>query len=87
MAKQLQADGFAVGRYKARRCMHQAGVAVRRPRQRHPVTTDTQPRHAVAPPLLARQFDVAQPDQVWAGDITSLGTADGWLSLAVLLDV
>jgi putative transposase len=87
MAKQLQADGFAVGRYKARRLMRQAAVAVRRPRQRHPVTTDSRHRHAVAPNLLARQFDVAQPDQGWAGDITYLWTAEGWLYLAVLLDL
>jgi putative transposase len=87
MAKQLQADGFTVGRYKARRVRHQAGVAVRRPRQRHPMTTASRHRHAVAPDLLARQFDVAQPDQVWAGDITYLWTAAGWLSLAVLLEV
>jgi putative transposase len=87
MAKQLQADGFAVGRYKARRCMHQAGVAVRHPRQRRPMTTDSRHRHAVAPNLLARQFDVAQPDQVWVGDITYLWTAEGWLYLAVLLDL
>jgi transposase InsO family protein len=87
MAKQLQADGFTVGRYKARRVMHQAGVAVRRPRQRQPMTTDSRHRHAVAPNLLARQFDVAQPDQVWAGDITYLWTAEGWLYLAVLLDL
>jgi hypothetical protein len=38
-------------------------VAVRWPRQRHPVTTDSRHRHAVAPNLLARQVDVAQPDQ------------------------
>ena len=87
MAKQLQADGFTVGRYKARRVMHQAGVVVRRPRQRPPMTTDSQHRHAVAPNLLARQFDVALPDQVWAGDITYLWTAEGWLYLAVLLDL
>lgn len=87
MAKPLQADGFTVGRYKARRGMHQAGVVVRRPRQRPPMTTDSQHRHAVAPNLLARQCDVALPDQVWAGDITYLWTAEGWLSLAVLLDL
>jgi transposase InsO family protein len=87
MAKQLQADGFAVGRYTARRLMRQAAVAVRRPRRRHPVTTDSRHRHAVAPNLLARQFDVAQPDQVWAGDITYLWTPEGWLYLAVLLDL
>ena len=51
------------------------------------MTTDSQHRHAVAPNLLARQFDVALPEQVWAGDITYLWTAEGWLYLAVLLDL
>ena len=62
-------------------------MAGRRPQQRHPVTTDSRHRHAVAPNLLARQFDVAQPDQGWAGAITYLWTAEGWLYLAVLLDL
>jgi transposase InsO family protein len=87
MAKQLQNEGYAVGRYKARRLMQQAGVAVRRPRWRHPVTTNSRHGYAVAPNLLARQFDVTQPDKVWAGDITYLWTAEGWLYLAALLDV
>jgi transposase InsO family protein len=51
------------------------------------MTTDSRHRHAVAPHLLARQCDVAPPDQVWAGDITYLWTAEGWWYLAVLLDV
>jgi hypothetical protein len=41
MAKQLQDDGFHVGRAKARRLMNQAGVAVQRPRRRGPLTTDS----------------------------------------------
>lgn len=87
MAKQLQADGFTGGRYKARRVMHHAGVGVRRPRQRPPRTTDSQHHHAGAPNLLARQCDVALPEQVGAGDITYLWTAEGWWYLAVLLDL
>jgi putative transposase len=86
MAKQLQDDGFTVGRYKARRLMHQAGVTVRRPRQRRPMTTDSRHGHAVAPNLLARQFDVERPDQAWVGDITYVWTAEGWLYVSVLLD-
>jgi putative transposase len=69
IAKHLHADGFAVGRYKARRLMQQAAVSVQRRPKRHPVTTDSRHRYRVAPNLLARQFDVAQPDQVWAGEI------------------
>jgi putative transposase len=86
MAKQLQAEGFSVGRYKARRLMQEAGVAVRH-RKRCPVTTDSRHGYAVAPNLLARQFDVEQSDTVWAGDITYLWTAEGWLYVAALLDL
>jgi hypothetical protein len=56
MAKPLQADGFAVGRYKARRLMRQAKVMVQRRKQRHPMTTDSRHGYTVAPNLLARQF-------------------------------
>lgn len=87
MAKQLQDDGFHVGRAKARRLMHKAGVAVQRPRRRGPMTTDSRHHYAVAPNLLARQFDVTAPDHVWAGDITYIWTAEGWLYLAVLVDL
>jgi putative transposase len=86
MAKQLQDDGCAIGRYKARRLMRQANVIVQRPRKRHPVTTGSRHGDLVAPNLLARQCAVEQPDQVWGGDITYVGTAEGWLYLAVLLD-
>ena len=87
LAQQLQDDGFHVGRAKARRVMHKAGVAVQRPRRRGPLTTDSRHHDAVAPNLLARQFDVTAPDHVWAGDITYIGTAEGWLYLAVLVDL
>jgi putative transposase len=87
MAKQLQAAGFAVGRHKARQLMRQAGIVVRRRTRRRPVTTESRHGYHVAPNLLARQFDVDQPDQVWAGDITYVWTAEGWLYVAVLLDL
>jgi transposase InsO family protein len=87
MAKQLQAEGYAVGRGKARRLMREAGVAVRRPTHRRPRTTDSRHGYGVAPNLLARQLAGEQPDQAWVGDITSLWTQEGWLYLAVLLDL
>lgn len=87
MAKQLQAEGFAVGRAKARRLMQEAGLTVRRRTRRGPVTTDSQHRYPIAPNLLARQFEVEKPNQVWAGAITYIWTAEGWLYLAVLLDL
>jgi putative transposase len=87
LAKQLQEEGFHVGRAKARRLMKEAGVTVQHPKRRAPMTTDSRHGYAVAPNLLARQFDVSAPDQVWAGDITYIWTAEGWLYLAVLLDL
>jgi transposase InsO family protein len=67
--------------------MKEAGVSVRRPRVRGPVTTESRHDDGVADNVLARQCDVAQPDQAWAGDITYIWTAEGWLYLSVLLDV
>ena len=87
LAKQLQADGFSVRRYKAKRLMRQAKVTVQRSKKRSPVTTDSRHGYTVAPTLLARQFAVEKPDQVWVGDITYVWTAEGWLYLAVLLDL
>jgi putative transposase len=87
MAKPLQDAGGAVGRAQARRLMQEAGVLVRRPRARGPVTTDSRHDYGVADNVLARQFDVAKPEQAWSGDITYIWTAEGWLYLSVLLDL
>ena len=78
MATQLQAEGLSVGRSTARRLRQEAGVAVRRPKARGPVTTDSRHGDGVTDNVLARQFDVAKPDQAWAGDITDIWTEEGW---------
>jgi len=67
--------------------MPQAAVTVRRPKPHHPVTTDRRHGYAVAPHVLAHQFAVEQPNQVWVEDITSVWTVEGWLCVAVLLDL
>ena len=64
--------------------MQQAGVAVRRARPRHPITTNSRHGYGVAPTLLARQLDGERPDQGWVGDITYVWTAEGWLYVSVL---
>jgi len=87
MAKALQAEGFAVGRAKARRLMNEAGVQVRRAKRRAPVTTDSRYGDEVAPNLRARHFDVDAPDLAWVGDITYVWTAEGWLYVSTLLDL
>ena len=86
MAKALQAEGFAVGRVKARRLMKEAGVQVQRTQRRTPVTTESRHGYEVAPNLLARHFDVEAPDVAWVGD-TYVWTAEGWLYVSTLLDL
>jgi transposase InsO family protein len=87
LAKHLQAVGFAVGRYTACRLMRQAGIVVRRPTRRRPVTMDSRHGACVAPTLLARPCDGDTPEQVWAGDSTYVWTAQGWWYVAVRLDL
>jgi transposase InsO family protein len=67
--------------------MQEAGVRVRRAKPRGPITTESRHGYGIAENVLARHCDVATPDQAWAGDITDIWTAEGWLSVAVLLDV
>lgn len=87
MAKQLQDEGFQVGRYKARRLMRELDLSVKRRARRRPQTTDSRHGFGVAPNLLERRFDVERPDCAWCGDITYLWTEEGWLYLSVLLDL
>ncbi len=86
MMHELQAEGHVVGRYRTRTLMRKAQVIVKR-RRRWTLTTQSRHAHPVAPNHLARQFTVAAPNQVWAGDITYLWTQEGWLYLAVVLDL
>ena len=60
---------------------------VAKPNKRFKVTTDSNHKHPVAPNLLNRQFQVDRPDTVWASDITYLWTHQGWLYVAVILDL
>ena len=87
MAKTLQKEGLPVGRYKARRLMKEAGVVVRRRNPRKPQTTDSRHGYGVAPNVLDRRFGVSEPNVAWAGDLTYIWTREGWLYLAVLLDL
>ncbi len=87
MAKELQDEGLTVGRVQARRLMNEAGVRAQRAKRRGPVTTDSRHGYEVAPNLLARHFDVDEPDQAWVGDITYVWTAEGWLYVSTLLDL
>ena len=82
----MLARGIRVGKDRVRKLMQQHGIKARAKR-RFKATTNSRHNLPVAPHLLERQFDVATPDQAWAGDITYIATDEGWLYLAVVIDL
>jgi transposase InsO family protein len=82
----LAIDGEATSCKRVARIMRQEGLRVR-PRRRFVCTTNSRHDFRIAPNLLARNFEPAGPNQVWATDITYIWTQTGWLYLAVVLDL
>lgn len=83
---ELREEGIRCGRHRVARLMRQDRLQAR-PRRRFKRTTQSAHGHSVAANELQRQFQVAVPDCCWAGDITYIWTQEGWLYLAVLLDL
>jgi putative transposase len=83
---ELRARGTRVGRKRVERLMCENGLQARRKR-RFCHTTDSKHPGPIAPNILARRFDPAAPNQVWATDVTYVWTEEGWLYLAVILDL
>lgn len=81
-----QAQGVRCGRKRVARLMRQRGLVAWR-RRRFRVTTQSRHAHPVAPNLVQRHFVVAGRDRVWVSDITYVPTREGWLYLAVVLDL
>ena len=82
----LEEEGFEVSRNRVARLMRENGIRAKGKR-RFRKTTDSDHDHRVAPNHLARDFEVEAPNNVWAGDITYLWTSEGWMYLAVILDL
>ncbi len=84
--RELRARGVRVGKKRVERLMRDRGLQGCKKR-RFVRTTDSRHDHPIAPNLLQRQFDAEAPDRAWVGDVTYIPTAEGWLYLAVLLDL
>ncbi|MGL6508712.1 IS3 family transposase [Aeromonas hydrophila] len=77
--------GYQIGRFKIRNLMKEAGLASKQPgAHRYKVAQSERPD---IPNLLAREFDVQQPNQVWCGDITYVWAGGRWHYLAAVLDL
>jgi putative transposase len=84
--KALNGLGYPVGRMKTKRLMKQAGVFVRY-RKKYKVTTNSKHAKPLFENVLNRQFNVARPDCAYVSDITYIDTQEGWLYLAVVIDL
>jgi putative transposase len=82
----LKAEGYRIGRKRVARLMRENDIRARTKRKFR-VTTDSRHDHPVAPNRLDRQFTVAAPNTVWLADISYIWTREGWLYLAVVLDL
>jgi putative transposase len=82
----LRAHGRRIGRKRVARLMRRMNLSARRKR-RFRRTTDSAHAYPVAPNRLGRQFTAAALDRVWLADLTYIWTAEGWLYLAVVLDL
>ncbi len=83
---ELRDQGHQVGQRRVARLMREAGLQGR-PRRRWVTTTDSDHQQPVAENLLDRNFEADAPNEVWAADLTYIPTAEGWLYLAVILDL
>ena len=83
----LQVQGRPCGRHRVARLMHREGIRPKKRRRWHPVTTQRQPGVIPAPNNLNQDFSAALPNTKWVSDFTYIDTAEGWLYLAVVLDL
>lgn len=86
MTEELKEIGLEVGHRRVGRLMRQNGISVVRT-HKHKVTTDSNHKFNIAPNLLNRNFSADRPNQKWVVDISYIWTREGWLYLAVVLDL
>jgi putative transposase len=83
---ELKAQGIACGRHRVERLMHKHQIQAKQVKRRVR-TTWSGHGQPVAPNLLERNFQAAQPNQKWVSDLTYIPTAEGWLYLATVMDL
>jgi len=83
---ELHASGTVCGKNRVKRRMKHLGLRAKA-KKKFKVTTDSKHNLPVAPNLLNRDFTASKPNQKWAGDISYIWTDEGWMYLAVVIDL
>jgi putative transposase len=86
MVHELRHNGLSIGRRRVARLMRENGLRARQKR-RFKRTTDSLHAFPIAPNLLDQDFAAARPNQKWGADISYVRTREGWLYLAVVIDL
>lgn len=84
--EQLDKDKIACGKHRVARLMSKNNIKAKT-RRKFKVTTDSKHKYPVAANLLKREFNAAEINQKWVSDITYIYTQEGWVYLAVILDL
>ena len=84
--RDLTDEGIRCGKNRVARIMREAGIRSRT-KKKFKATTNSRHNLPVAPNLLNQDFTVDAPDRTWVGDITYIHTQEGWLYLAMLIDL
>lgn len=84
--RELKDQGRSLSRKRVARLMREADISAKR-KPRRALTTRRDLSHPVAPNVLNREFTASEPNQKWVTDITYIPTMQGWLYLAVILDL
>ena len=84
--KALRAKNVSCGKHRVARLRKINGIESKR-RRRFKVTTISKNTKWIFPNRLNRSFQVARPNKIWVGDVTYIATRNGWLYLAILLDL
>ena len=86
LQRELRESGIECSRTRVSSALRRLGLSARG-RRRFKATTDSKHAFPIAPNILARNFTAELPNQAWVGDITYVPTREGWLYLAVLIDL
>lgn len=85
--KDLVVAGEHCGENRVARLMRLADIRAKPKRRRRPPDVGARPEHSIAANVLDRQFDAPSPNRKWAADFTYIWTGEGWLFLAVVVDL